>query len=85
METATLIATIKSNADIYPDKKISLLVFGFRKYLKGNTSLSRVKIETELTRLQLHTGISHRLIEKPTDLVDTIVHFGKSVQENLIK
>lgn len=80
-----MIATIKSHADIYPDKKISLLIFGFRKYLRSNTNLSRLKIETELTRLQLHTGVSHRLIEKPADLVDTIVHFGKSVQENLIK
>lgn len=86
IETDVLIPTIKSYADIYPDKKISLFIYGFRKFLRGtNTRLSRVKIETELTRLQIHTKFSHRLIEKPTDLMDTIVHFSKSVAEIPIK
>lgn len=86
IEGDILIATIKSYADIYPDKKISLLIFAFRKFLRGsNTKLTRVKIETELTRLQIHTKFSHRLIEKPQDLMDTIVHFSKAVAEIPIK
>lgn len=82
METGVLVSTIKSHADIYPDKKVSLFIFGFRKFLRHNNSrLSRVQIETEFTRLQLHTGISHRLIEKPVDLEDSIIHFARSVEE----
>lgn len=82
IEDGILIPTIKSYADTYPDEKISLLIFGFRKFLRGsNTKLSRVRIETELTRLQVDTKISHRLIEKPDVLLETIVHFGKAVAE----
>lgn len=82
IEQDILIPTIKEYAETYSDKKFSLLIFGFRKFLRGsNTKLSRVKIETELTRLQIHTKFSHRLIEKAEVLVETIVHFGKSVAE----
>lgn len=82
IEDDILIPTVKSYADTYPGEKISLLIFGFRKFLRGsNTKLSRLKIETELTRLQIHTKISHRLIEKPDVLLETIVHFGKAVAE----
>lgn len=82
IEEDSLISTIRSHAEIYPDKKFSLLIYGLRKYLRGsNSKLSRVKIETELSRLQLHTRISHRLIEKPKSVGETIVHFGKSVAE----
>lgn len=87
IESDTLLSTVKSYGDIYGDKKISLLIFGFRKFLRGNkhTKLSRLKIETELTRLQIHTSVSHRLIEKATDLVDTIIHFSKAALEIPVK
>lgn len=82
IEDEILIAKVKSYADTYRGKKFSLLIFGFRKFLRGgNTKLSRVRIETELTRLQMHTRISHRLIEKADVLEDTIIHFGKAVAE----
>lgn len=86
IEEDTLISKIRSQAEIYPDKKFSLLIYGLRKYLRGNNSqLSRVGIETALSRLQLHTRFSHRLIEKPDAMAECIVQFAKSIAEIPIK
>lgn len=86
MEQDTLISTVKSFCDTYPEKNISLLIFGFRKFLRGGHSkMSRVQLETQLTKVQLYTKCSHRLIEKEDVLADTIVHFSKATLEWPVK
>lgn len=81
-----LIDHIKMISDIYPDKKLSLLIFGLKEYCRTNrANVGRFAFETALTELQLLHGISHRLLDTAEDVAQVFLQFSKSIAEKPYK
>lgn len=77
------IETIKSN---YPDKELSLMIFGLKDYCRNNrTNAGRFAFETALTELQLVYNISHRLLDTAEDVAQVFLQFSKSIAEKPYK
>lgn len=77
------IETINSN---YPDKELSLVIFGLKEYCRNNRSnAGRFAYETALTELQLVFNISHRLLDTAEDVAQVFMQFSKSIAEKLYK
>ena len=81
-----LINRIKSIEEEYPDKMLSLAIFGLKEYCRDNRqNAGRFAFETALTELQLLRGISHRLLDTADDVAHMFVQFSKSIAEKLYK
>lgn len=77
------IETIKTQ---YPDKEVSLMVFGLKEYCRNNrANAGRFAFETALTELQLVHNISHRLLDTAEDVAQIFLQFSKSIAEKLYK
>lgn len=77
-----LINRIKTIEEEYPDKKLSLAIFGLKEYCRSNRqNAGRFAFETALTELQLLHGISHRLLDTADDVAQLFVQFSKSIAE----
>lgn len=75
--------TIKSN---YPDKQLSLVIFGLKEYCRNNrANVGRFAFEMALTELQLVFNISHRLLDTADDVAQVFMQFSKSIGEKLYK
>lgn len=77
-----LISSIQSVQEIYTNQKLSLIIYGLKAFCKSSSnSVSRMQIEKELTKLQIFTKCSHRLIETGRDVGLVISQFAKAVAE----
>lgn len=77
------IETIKNN---YPDKELSLVIFGLKEYCRNNrANAGRIAFETALTELQLLHNISHRLLDTAEDVAQVFLQFSKSIAEKPYK
>lgn len=86
IEDKILIPEIQSLQELHPDKKLSLLIVGLKKYCESaKPRLSRIDIERALTKLQLCTKTSHRLFESEKDVGLVVAQFGKSIAESAEK
>lgn len=81
-----LIYRIKNIESVYPDKKLSLMIFGLKEYCRLNRgNVGRFAIETALTELQLLHSISHRLLDTAEDVAQVFLQFTKSIAEKPLK
>lgn len=81
-----LMNRIKTIENIYPNKIISLVIFGLKEYCRTNRgNVGRFAIETALTELQLLHNISHRLLDTAEDVAQVFVQFSKSIAEKPYK
>lgn len=95
MTASELVAFVSNNAlsqrisDIkkhYPNKKITLLVFGMKDLARAKKqSVNRHAVEMALTELQLLDGISHRHLDTSEDVAQVFLQFSKSIGEKLYK
>lgn len=70
----------------YPNKKITLLVFGIKDMARRNKqAVNRHAVELALTELQLLHGISHRHLDTSEDVAQVFLQFSKSIGEKLYK
>lgn len=77
------IKTIESN---YPDKCLTLAIFGIKEYCRTNRqNAGRFAFETALTELQLLHGISHRHSDTADDVAQLFLQFSKSIAEKPYK
>lgn len=65
----------------YPNKKVTLLVYGVKEYCRSNRNAGRLAIETVLTELQLFNQISYRLMDTAEDVGNVVMQFSKSIAE----
>lgn len=81
-----LIDRIETIQSIYPDKKVSLMIFGLKDYCRLNrANVGRFAFENSLTELQLLHGISHRLLDTAEDVAQVFLQFTKSIAEKPYK
>lgn len=86
VSTGQLINRIKTIESEYPDKMLSLAIFGLKDYCRSNRqNAGRFAFESALTELQLLHGISHRLLDTADDVAQMIVQFSKSIAEKPYK
>lgn len=77
-----LIDRIKTIESTYPDKKLSLMIFGLKEYCRVNrASAGRFAFETALTELQLLHNVSHRHLDTAEDVSQVFLQFSKSIAE----
>lgn len=77
---------IKEIESFYPDKRISVVIFGLREYCRTNRdNVGRFAFENALTELQLFHDISHRLLDTAEDIAQVFLQITKSVAEKPYK
>lgn len=77
---------IESIKNHYPNKKLSLIIFGLKDYCRNNReNAGRFNFETALTELQLMYNISHRLLDTTEDVAQVFLQFSKSIAEKPYK
>lgn len=81
-----LINRIETIESEYPDKILSLAIFGLKEYCRVNRqNAGRFAFETALTELQLFHGVSHRLLDTADDVAQMFLQFSKSIAEKPYK
>lgn len=79
----TRIETIKQH---YPNKELSLMIFGLKDYCRNNrANAGRYAFENALTEQQLVHNISHRLLDTAEDVAQVFLQFSKSIAEKPYK
>lgn len=70
----------------YLGKKITLLVFGLKEFIRINKrAVDRHAIEMALTELQIMNGVCHRHLDTSADVAQVFLQFSKSIGEKLYK
>lgn len=70
----------------YPNKRLTLLVFGLKEFCRANRgNVGRLAFETSLTDLQISSNISHRLLNTSEDVAQVFLQFSKSIAEKPYK
>lgn len=81
-----LINRIETIESEYPDKILSLAIFGLKEYCRVNRqNAGRFAFETALTELQLFHRVSHRLLDTADDVAQMFLQFSKSIAEKPYK
>lgn len=77
-----LLQRVKLIQCLYPNKQITLLVFGLKEFCRKNRSnVGRMAFERALTEIQLMANVSHRLLDTAEDIGNTVMQFSKSIAE----
>lgn len=70
----------------YPNKNITLLVFGLKDYGRRNKqAVNRHAVEMALTELQIVNGVCHRHLDTSEDVAQVFLQYSKSIGEKLYK
>ncbi|XP_055522603.1 crossover junction endonuclease EME1 isoform X2 [Wyeomyia smithii] len=73
---------IENLQQLYPNKTISLLVYGLVSYCRQNRGcVGRNETEMALTELQLFAECSHQLLETAEEVGNYVAQLGKSLAE----
>lgn len=82
----TLPDRIKEIKNHYPNKNVTLLVYGLKEYARRNKkAVDRHAVEMALTELQIVNGVCHRHLDTSDDVAQVFLQFSKSIGEKLFK
>lgn len=77
---------IKYIKGIFPNKQLTLLIFGLKEFCRLNKqNVGRMAFETALTEIQITEGVCHRLLDTAEDIAQAFLQFSKSVAEKPYK
>lgn len=71
---------------IFPNKQLTLLIFGLKEYCRLNKeNVGRMAFETALAEIQMMERVCHRLLDTAEDIAQAFSQFSKSIAEKPYK
>ncbi|XP_058118507.1 crossover junction endonuclease EME1 [Anopheles ziemanni] len=81
-----LLAVVRSLKELFPGRRLSLLVFGLVSYCRVHRGcVGRRETEHALTEVQLYEDVSHQLLETDEQVANFVAQLARSIAERPYK